>query len=406
MHEELELHFVKFYGWCFMKDDFLYAYDADNELIEKIQNGVLRNQKKDNFIHADLIRAENIIFWDYHYSVRAFIMDLGDKIWFKKRYNVSDICLRFLINHQRLYDYNFDRVAREMIIAYNAYYNKNPKFSYEALPGEMKNEYKLKKLTKDEVRAVKFFLYVALKYGYTFTSKVYPHQIQRQIIDVAKRNCEVLEIDDIKRKQFIKYNTNRFDCVKLNYADKHGKQFFDVELSGNMYLYIDAEAYGKSGDIDKIYASINVWKKKKSLDYYVRGDDSSIQVVISGDAIRKAKSSRDLARHVDKKVSDAVRIYLVWMAKSKLVDSRELASTVKRMCVPQSEQVSNGARAIGLWLWDLIHFGKIKQVEAIRCILDVPFDHCRKAADERALRRDYALADKCIKQRAVLKYTS
>ncbi len=406
MHAELKLPFVKFHGWCFMKDDFLYASDADHELIKKIQDGVLRNQKRDNFIHADLIRAENIVFWDYHYSVRAFIMDLSDKVWFKKRYNVSDIYLRFLMKDQMVPDCNFDRVAREMIIAYNSYYNKNPKFSYDALPGEMKNTYKLKNLTKDEVRAVKFFLYVALKYGYTFTSKVYPHQIQRQIIDVARRNREVLEIDDIKRKQFIKYRTDRFAGVRFNYADKYGKQFFDVELGGNLYLYIDAEAYGRSGDIDKIYASINGWKKKKSLDYYVRGEDSSIQVVISGDAIRKAKSSLDLARDVDKKVSDAVSVYLVWMAKSKLVDSRELACTVKRMCVPQSEQVSNGARAIGLWLWDLIHFGKKKQAEAIRCILDVPFDHCRKAAEERALRRDYALADKCIKQRAVLKYTS
>ena len=45
-----------------MKDDFLYASDADHEQIKKIQDGVLRNQKRDNFIHADLIRAENIVF--------------------------------------------------------------------------------------------------------------------------------------------------------------------------------------------------------------------------------------------------------------------------------------------------------------------------------------------------------
>ena len=84
-------------------------------------------------------------------------MDLSDKVWFKKRYNVSDIYLKFLMKDQMGPDCNFDRVAREMIIAYNSYYNKNPKFSYEALPGEMKNTYKLKNLIKDEVRAVKFF---------------------------------------------------------------------------------------------------------------------------------------------------------------------------------------------------------------------------------------------------------
>lgn len=391
-----------------MDDDFLYDADIDQEEIDKIkeiQGDALKNQMRNDCIHADLVRAENIIFWDYHYSARAFIMDISEKAWFKKRYDVSTIFLSSLMKDQRVHDRDFERVARELVIAYNAYYNKNPKFSYAPISGEMKNLYRISELTKDESRAAKFFLYVALKYGYTFTRKVYPHQIQKQITAVAK-DGGIIEIDDIKEKQFIKYDGDSFDDVRFNYTDKRGRQFFESESSDRLYLYIDAEVYGRSSDIENISASISAWKKKKALDYYVRSEKSSIQVVISGDAIRRMKFSRELAQYVDKQVSDAVNSYSVWMVKAKLVETRELARTVKHMYVPQSEQVSNGARAIGLWLWDLIHFGKIKQAEAIRRILDAHFDHCRKTADERALRRDYVLAAKCIKQRAVLKYTS
>jgi len=70
-----------------MGDDFLYGADIDQEEIDKIkeiQGDVLRNQMRNDCIHADLIRAENIIFWDYHYSARAFIMDISEKAWFKK----------------------------------------------------------------------------------------------------------------------------------------------------------------------------------------------------------------------------------------------------------------------------------------------------------------------------------
>jgi len=271
---------------------------------------------------------------------------------------------------------------------------------------KMNNFYRINKLTKDELRAVRFFLYVSLKYGYTFTKKVYPHQIQKQVIGVVNGGDGIINIDDINEKQFIKYDGDSFDDVRFNYADKRGRQFFESESSDRLYLYIDAEEYNKSIAVENISSSISAWRKKKVMGYYVRSEKSSIQVVISGDVIRRTKSSRELAQHVNKKVLDVVNSYSTWIVNTQLLNTRGLARTVKHMYVPQSEQVSNGARAIGLWLWDLIHFNKMKQAEAIRHILDSSFDHCRKAADERALRRDYALAAKCIKQRAVLKYTS
>lgn len=392
-----------------MDDDFLYDADIDQEEIDKIkeiQREVLKNQKRNDYIHAENIRVESAIFWDYHYSARAFIMDISEKTWFKKRYNVSTIFLSVLMKDQRVHDRDFERVARELVIAYNAYYNKTPKVSCAPTVGEMRNLYKINELTKDESRAARFFLYVSLKYGYTFTRKIYPHQIQQKIIAVAKGDGGIIEIDDIKEKQFIKYDRESFDDVRFNYTDKRGRQFFESESSDKLYLYIDAEEYGRSSDIENISASISAWKKKKMLDYYVRSEKSSIQVVIRGNAIRRAKSSRELAKRLDKQILHVVNSYSTWIANVKLVDTRELFRTFKHIYVPKSEQVSNGARAIGLWLWDLIHFGKIKQAEATRHILDAPFDHCRKTADERALRRDYALAAKCIKQRAVLKYTS
>lgn len=379
--------------------------DSDHEELVRIENEAMKNRKRNEDICETLERADEALFWDYHYSARAFITDINSKAWFKKRYDVSTVFLSFLMKDQGVHEHDFERVAREMVIAYNAYYNKNPKFSYATIPGEMKNLYKINEFTRDESRAARFFLYVSLKYGYTFTNKIYPHQIQKQIVDVAKGDGGVAKVCDIKKKQFIKYDWDSLDDVRFNYMDKGGRSFFESEIGDKLYLYIDHNAYDGSDNIENISASISAWKKKKSMNYYARSDRSSIQVAISGEAIHREKSSRDFAKKIVKKISDAVTSYSVWMGKVKFVESSQLVDTLKRIYVPRHEQLPNGARAIGLWLWDLVHFDQMYQAEAIRRILDAPFPHCRQGASEIALQKDYALAARCIKKRAVLKLT-
>ncbi len=379
--------------------------DGDQEELVRIENEAMKNRKRNDGICEALERADEALFWDYHYSARAFITDINSKAWFKKRYDVSTVFLSFLMKDQGVHDHDFERVAREMVIAYNAYYNKNPKFSYATIPGEMKNLYKINELTRDESRAARFFLYVSFKYGYTFTSKIYPHQIQKQIIEVAKGTGGVPSVCDIKGKQFIKYDGGSLNDVRFNYVDKCGIYFFENESVDKLYLYIDCDAWDSSSHIENISASISAWKKKINLNYYTKGDRSSIQVVVSEDVIHREKSSRSFAKKLVKKISDAVASYSVWMGGSKLVDSSQSAGIVKHIYVPRHEQLPNGARAIGLWLWDMVHFDQIYQAEAIRRILDAPFPHCRQGASEIALQKDYALAARCIKRRAVLKLT-
>lgn len=380
--------------------------ESEQEELVRIENEAMKNGKRNRDVRETFECADEALFWDYHYSARAFIMDINSKAWFKKRYNVNAIFMSFMMKRLWVYGGDFERFARSMVIAYNGYYNKNPQFSYERLSGEVGIPCKINTLTKDESKAVRFFLYVSLKYGYTFTRKIYPHQIQKQIIDVVKGTGGVVDLCGIKEKQFIKYDEERWDDVRYNYMDKHGRSFFENESTDKLYLYIDCDAWGSSKNIENISASISAWKKKINLNYYAKSDRSSIQVVVNGDAIHSEKSSRDFAKKLVKKISDAVTSYSAWVSGVTLVGSSQSADILKRVYVPRHEQLPNGARAVGLWLWDLVHFNQIYQAEAIRRILDAPFDHCRKTADERALRRDYALAAKCIKQRAVLKYTS
>ncbi len=379
--------------------------ESEQEELVRIENEAMKNEKRNRDVRETFERSDEALFWDYHYSARAFITDINSKAWFKKRYNVNTIFMSFMMKRLRVYGGDFERFARSMVIAYNSFYNKNPKFSHERLPGEMGFPCKINTLTKDESKAVRFFLYVSLKYGYTFTNKIYPRQIQGQIIDVAKGTGGVPSVCDIKGKQFIKYDGDSLDDVRFNYMDKRGRSFFENESTDKLYLYIDCDAWGSSNNIENISASISAWKKKINLNYFAKSYRSSIQVIVNGDAIHSEKSSRDFAKKLVKKISDAVTSYSAWVSGVTLVRSSQWADILKRVYVPRHEQLPNGARAVGLWLWDLVHFNQIYQAEAIRRILDAPFPHCRQGASEIALQKDYALAARCIKKRAVLKLT-
>lgn len=379
--------------------------DSEQEEFVRIENEAIKNRKRNDGVRETFERADDALFWDYHYSARAFIADINSKAWFKKRYDVSADSLSVLMKEQGVQDHDFERVTREMVIAYNSYYNKNPKFSYATIPGEMRNLYKISEFTRVELRSVRFFLYVSLKYGYTFANKISQRLLQKQIADVAEGAGGVVGVRDIKSKQFIKYDWDRFDDVRFNYMDKSRRQFFENESFDKLYIYINHDEYDGSSNIEKMSASVSAWKKKRKLNYYAKNGKSSIQVVVSGDAIHREKSSRDFAKKLVKHVSHAVTSYSVWMGKVKFVESSQLVDTLKRIYVPRHEQLPNGARAIGLLLWDMVHFDHMYKAEAIRRILDAPFPHCRQGASEIALQKDYALAARCIKKRAVLKLT-
>ncbi len=375
----------------------------DAKEVQKFKQAVLRSQKKDIKVHETLEKSQYILFWDYNYAARSFIVDLKEKVWFRKRYDVSTVILSFLMKHEGISEHYFERAIRELVIAYNAEYNKNPKFSYQILPGEQRNEYRISKLTKDELKAARFFLYVSFKYGYTFTKRVYPHQLDSRIIQILRNPNYDLNLDHIQQRSFIKYRGDKNDGVRFNFVNRQGRSFFENEKGGNLYLYIDPEEYHARKNTQNISEVISAWKKRRGLGYYQHNDKALIQVIVNGETIHNAGSSHDLAKEIDAKLDYLVLSYNTWIDYAKLADSQLAAKTIKHIYVPRHEQVPDQARAIGLWLWDLVHFEKMSQTEAIKHVLDASFGHYRKASDDRVLRRDYALAANCIKHCKVLK---
>ena len=260
-------------------------------------------------------------------------------------------------------------------------------------------------LPRSARRHVSFFVYVAFKYGHTFSGTTFRQFIVEEVEKIVNNNAHVIDYSELIQKGFVKYRRPRQQLAMFNFVGKCWMDFFEKENKSNLYLYIDPLKYFKIDNRPDIVAIINSWRKKR-LNLYEKDAFSLIQVVIPGNVIEEAecrKKIKFIAGKINTEIALGIKAYMTWLGLVCEADEYGV-QTLKRAYVPHHEQGSNGARAIGLRLWDLVHFNKMSFADATRTVQDAS-KHCRSDSEYRTLQRDYALATACIKHIELLDYS-
>lgn len=354
-----------------------------------------------------LERVDSMRFWNYHYAVRAFFNNIEERKWFKDRYESGrEFFKKVFYRHVGDDEEKLEDVIRMVVITYNYNKNANPRCSYIPFREEYIGgfPYKLHGVAR---RHVNFFVYIAFKYGYTFSFDLNRRCIVGEIEKIAKNNAYQFDTSSILRREFVKYQRRKNRLVIFNFIDLCGEEFFEPENAKNIYLYIDGERYCSARDnASKIRSTIKSWSKKRGFNPYEKNVETSIQAVINGDMIMGIDSEDELSKviiRIDEEILHTVESYAVWRDRISRPSHHKI-QTMKRVYIPPYEQATNGARAIGLWIWDLVNFEKISFADAARVVLSSN-NHCRSKSENRKLYDDYDLARECIERCTVLNYS-
>ncbi|MDD2389212.1 MAG: hypothetical protein PHP23_05710 [Desulfobacterales bacterium] len=213
--------------------------------------------------------------------------------------------------------------------------------------------------------------------------------------------------------KFAEYN-NRSKHNLLVYIDPRDKSVSFNNIKNNVLSGIAVAQNGKVVSVGnpntaKILFRINVKSKSFTKNFVLQ----TIECTIEADHIYQNKITFISSISDEMLQSEKNKDFLLEMIKQN-AQTKKMIACYNKIISPPSEQRDPISRAIGLWLWDRVHFTPkpITQTEAIKEILKRKLpaqydmsenkDRANKDYIERVLRKEYQLACQCIEKRELL----
>ena len=325
-------------------------------------------------------------FWDGLYTERNILWAFRNDESMKNEFTYAFVdVLEFIrVNIFRLprdYSSNRDfclmlaRTINDATLYFNLKENKNPKYVYDFVAP----------YDSEICSAVFGHCYDCLKClrNYAFRFGLLPSSF----LNITMKGSELLEF--VKSDAYpcfrddfvVRDKSDEFDCCVFNYKARDGESFFEKEVSSDcVYLYFNAleNGFDLKKEMCEVGSVVNIAKKSIRKNY----GNSSIASV----QVRVNYKHEDFSRrYVLEIIEKGVLAYQNWACPSLVKKSQPLVDLTYHVNMLKSEQISGEVRAIGLWLWDLVFFNKIKFVNAIDMILSSKINHCRIGSDDRVL---------------------
>lgn len=318
---------------------------------------------KSKNINKKFNHAQMLSFWRFEYTKRKFLLDypkLSDqaltlaKAYREAQFYTALMYPTLVITEQIL-------MLQRALIAYHNHIIENPK---ERFPDGFDGEYweMSTPLLGVCCESLALLQEVVFQYGF-FIEDLWKFTSGESIVSMFATNQNPILPRECPMK-----DSDKDWCCKFNYSNEAGKQFFDIEKEGWIYLY--SNPFANEEEARKQIQHIpGILKKSKNKKIFSDGNQNTAIFQICISKKTPLKPSKDLMAYcnlaIDKLLISASSFVLLCDEGSENFYA-QLWWAIHGLDFEQFPTIS---RSYGLWLWDLIEKGGLGLEAAMDYIL-------------------------------------